>query len=166
MPQLTPVARDNSAACGGFPAVGHTKSRAGLAGAGWPRSKILLLTQAERRIGNCDRLAACIADLRGDSHRGRGAIVTAARPTASMASSASPPAPALHTDPGIITAACTPDRATGKLPVLRRNAQARYAAQCWKGAPCRAGARIEASTMGTDIRTVSPSLTQVSRAHL
>ena len=67
---------------------------------------------------------------------------------------------ALHADPVIVTQgdACATDRAVRKLVELRRYAETRYAAKSWGKATRRVVARIEASTLGLDIRFVVTSL--------
>ena len=66
----------------------------------------------------------------------------------------------LRADPAIVTVAdaCATQRAEEDRPVLRLFAETRYAAKSWKHQR-RVVARIEASTMGVDIRTVVTSLT-------
>jgi hypothetical protein len=66
----------------------------------------------------------------------------------------------LHADPaivGVADAVCV-DRATRGWPVLRRYAETLYAAKSWGTTGRRVVARIEASTMGLDIRYVVTSL--------
>ena len=65
----------------------------------------------------------------------------------------------LRADPTIATVAdaCATQRAEEDRPVLRLFAETRYAAKSWKHQR-RVVARIEASTMGMDIRTVVTSL--------
>jgi hypothetical protein len=78
----------------------------------------------------------------------------------------------LHADPVIVAAAdavCV-ERATRGLPVLRRYAETRYtakswAAQSWGDTGRRVVARIEASTLGLDIRFVVTSLKAGSAEH-
>jgi hypothetical protein len=67
---------------------------------------------------------------------------------------------ALHADPVIVTAAdaCATDRATRELVELRRYAEARYAAKSWGTHQRRVVARIEASSLGLDVRFVVTSL--------
>ena len=66
----------------------------------------------------------------------------------------------LRADPIIVTVAdaCATQRAEEDRPVLRLSAETRYAAKSWKHER-RVVARIEARTMGMDIRTVVTSLT-------
>jgi hypothetical protein len=66
----------------------------------------------------------------------------------------------LHRDPAIVTVAdalCV-KRAEHKAPVLRRYAETTYAARSWQKKR-RVAARIEASTLGLDIRFVVTNLT-------
>ncbi|CAN5597578.1 hypothetical protein BH10PSE14_BH10PSE14_35100 [soil metagenome] len=67
---------------------------------------------------------------------------------------------ALHADPVIVTQsdACATDRATRQLVELRRYAETRYAAKSWGTCKRRVAARIEASTLGLDVRFVVTSL--------
>jgi hypothetical protein len=170
---------------------------------------VLLLAQAERAMGICQRLAACIADLRDPARvihslpdilrasvfaiacgyedaddldaqpddpgfrlalgklPGSGAGL-ASQPTMSrwgnaptkrelarmMAAMidiycASYPAPLAAVTLDID--ACAVKRAQRQCPVLRHYAQTRYGAKSWKGQR-RVVARIEASTLGMDIR--------------
>ena len=74
----------------------------------------------------------------------------------------------LYADPVIVIAAdavCV-DRATRALPVLRRYAETRYAARSWHDTYRRVVARIEASTMGLDVRFVVTSLKDGSAEHM
>jgi hypothetical protein len=74
---------------------------------------------------------------------------------------------ALRADPAIVAAAdaCAVKRAQRQCPVLRHYAQTRYGAKSWKGQR-RVVARIEASTLGMDIRYVVTSLTEGSAEHI
>ena len=69
-----------------------------------------------------------------------------------------------HADPVIVTAAdaCATDRALRGLVELRRYAETRYAARSWSGTDRRVVARIEASSLGLDIRFVVTSLAEGS----
>ena len=73
----------------------------------------------------------------------------------------------LRADPVIVTAAdaCATKRAIKQFPVLRHYAETRYSAKSWS---CRrrVAARIEASTMGMDIRYVVTSLEEGSTEHI
>ena len=74
----------------------------------------------------------------------------------------------LHADPvmvGVADAVCV-DRATRGWPVLRRYAETRYAAKSWDATGRRVVARIEASTMGLDIRFVVTSLKEGTPEHI
>ena len=65
MPQTTPAGRDHSAAAFSFPAVRGTKVTAAFDGGRLTSDGgVLVLAQAERMMGICGRLAACIADPR------------------------------------------------------------------------------------------------------
>jgi hypothetical protein len=73
----------------------------------------------------------------------------------------------LHRDPAIVTVAdalCV-KRAEHKLPVLRLYAETTYAAKSWKQER-RVAARIEASTLGLDIRFVVTSLAERNAEYL
>jgi len=74
---------------------------------------------------------------------------------------------ALRADPVIVAAAdaCAVKRAQRQYPVLRNYAETRYGAKSWK---CRRRvvARIEASTLGMDIRYVVTSLQDGSAEHI
>ena len=67
---------------------------------------------------------------------------------------------ALHADPVIAAEgdACATDRALRELVELRRYAETRYAAKSWGTTKRRVVARIEASSLGLDIRFVVTSL--------
>jgi hypothetical protein len=73
----------------------------------------------------------------------------------------------LRADPVIAAAAdaCATKRAVRQFPVLRHYAETRYGAKSWS---CRrrVAARIEASTMGMDIRYVVTSLAEGSAEHI
>lgn len=65
MPQATPAKIDDSAAPISFPAVGRKKVTAAFDGGRLTSDGgVLLLAQAERAMGICAQLAACIADRR------------------------------------------------------------------------------------------------------
>jgi hypothetical protein len=65
MPQATPAMNDNIATSFRFPAVGGKKVSAAFDGGRLTSDGgVLLLSQAERTMGICRRLAACIADPR------------------------------------------------------------------------------------------------------
>ncbi|CAM5393788.1 Transposase DDE domain-containing protein OS=Sphingobium scionense OX=1404341 GN=GGQ90_005527 PE=4 SV=1 [Sphingobium scionense] len=65
MPQATPAMNDDIASTFRFPAVGRKKVTAAFDGGRLTSDGgVLLLAQAERTMGICHRLAACIADWR------------------------------------------------------------------------------------------------------
>lgn len=106
--------------------------------------------------------------LRGDSHYGRPEVMDWCEANGvdylfGLATNA-----ALRADPAIVTAAdaCATDRATRSLSVLRRYAETRYAAKSWRAQQRRVAGRIEASTMGMDIRYVVTSLDAGSAEHI
>ena len=74
---------------------------------------------------------------------------------------------ALRADPAIVAVAdtCAVKRAEEQRVILRNYAETRYGAKSWKGQR-RVVARIEASTLGMDIRYVVTSLTQGSAEHI
>lgn len=68
MPRSTPTAVDDSVTVFGFPAVRRKKVSAAFDGGRLTSDGgVLLLAQAERRIGICEQLADCIADRRDPS---------------------------------------------------------------------------------------------------
>ena len=68
MPQATPAGSDDSAPRFSFPAIGRKKLTAAFDGGRITSDGgVLLLAQAERAMGICRRLAACIADRRDPS---------------------------------------------------------------------------------------------------
>ena len=73
----------------------------------------------------------------------------------------------LRADPEIVKVAdaCAVKRAEDQRPVLRNYAETRYGAKSWT-CPRRVAARIEASTMGMDIRYVVTSFTEGSAEHI
>lgn len=73
----------------------------------------------------------------------------------------------LRADPKIVEAAdhCATKRAITQAPALRHYAETRYAAKSWK-CKRRVAARIEASTLGMDIRYVVTSLKRGSAEHI
>jgi hypothetical protein len=98
--------------------------------------------------------------LRGDSHYGRPEVMEWCDSNGvdyifGLATNA-----ALRADPVITAAAdaCATKRAIKQYPALRHYAETRYGAKSWN-CQRRVVARIEASTMGMDIRTVVTSLT-------
>jgi hypothetical protein len=98
--------------------------------------------------------------LRGDGHYGRPEIMAWCEANKVDYVFGLPGNRMLHADPAIVgmaDAVCV-DRATRGSPVLRRYAETRYAAKSWGTTGRRVVARIEASTMGLDIRFVVTSL--------
>jgi len=98
--------------------------------------------------------------LRGDGHYSRPEIMTWCEANKVDYVFGLPGNRMLHADPvlvGVADAVCV-DRATRGWPVLRRYAETRYGAKSWGTAGRRIVARIEASTMGLDIRFVVTSL--------
>lgn len=98
--------------------------------------------------------------LRGDGHYGRPEIMAWCEANGIDYVFGLPGNKMLHADPVIVSAAdaCATDRALRKLVELRRYAETRYAAKSWGASPRRVVARIEASTLGLDIRFVVTSL--------
>lgn len=98
--------------------------------------------------------------LRGNGHYGRPEIMTWCEINKVDYVFGLPSNRMLHADPaivGVADAVCV-DRATRGWPVLRRYAETLYAAKSWGTTGRRVVARIEASTMGLDIRYVVTSL--------
>lgn len=98
--------------------------------------------------------------LRGDGHYGRPEIMAWCEANKVDYVFGLPGNRMLHADPVIVGAAAAVcvDRATRGWPVLRRYGETRYAAKSWGTTNRRVVARIEASTMGLDIRFVVTSL--------
>jgi hypothetical protein len=98
--------------------------------------------------------------LRGDGHYGRPEIMALCEANGIDYVFGLPGNKMLHADPVIVSAAdaCATDRALRKLVELRRYAETRYAAKSWGTSTRRVVARIEASTLGLDIRFVVTSL--------
>ena len=106
--------------------------------------------------------------LRGDGHYGRPEIMAWCEANKVDYVFGLPGNRMLHADPVIVAAAdavCV-DRATRAWPVLRRYEETRYAARSWGKNDRRVVARIEASTMGLDIRFVVTSLKDGSPEHI
>jgi len=106
--------------------------------------------------------------LRGDGHYGRPEIMAWCEANTVDYVFGLPGNRTLHADPVIVAAAdavCV-DRATRALPALRRYAEASYAAKSWGDTGRRVVARIEASTMGLDVRFVVTSLKRGSAEHI
>jgi hypothetical protein len=98
--------------------------------------------------------------LRGDGHYSRPEIMAWCEANTVDYVFGLPGNRTLHADPVIVGAAdavCV-DRATRGWPVLRRYGETRYAAKSWGKIQRRVVGRIEASTMGLDIRFVVTSL--------
>lgn len=98
--------------------------------------------------------------LRGDGHYGRPEIMTWCDANGIDYVFGLPGNKMLHADPVIVSAAdaCATDRALRKLVELRRYTETRYAAKSWGTSTRRVVARIEASTLGLNIRFVVTSL--------
>jgi hypothetical protein len=106
--------------------------------------------------------------LRGDGHYGRPEIMAWCEANAIDYVFGLPGNKALHGDPVIVDRAdaCATDRALRGLGVLRRYTETRYAARSWGPRQRRVAARIEASSMGLDIRFVVTSLKTGSAEHI
>jgi hypothetical protein len=102
--------------------------------------------------------------LRGDGHYGRPEIMAWCEANGIDYVFGLPGNKTLHADPVIVSAAdaCATDRAERKLVELRRYAETHYAAKSWGASTRRVVARIEASTLGLDIRFVVTSITDGS----
>ena len=98
--------------------------------------------------------------IRGDGHYGRPEVMDFCEAHGVDYVLGLPTNAVLRADPTIVTVAdaCATQRAEEDRPVLRLFAETRYAAKSWK-CQRRVVARIEASTMGMDIRYVVTSLT-------
>jgi hypothetical protein len=98
--------------------------------------------------------------LRGDGHYGRPEPMTWCERNGVDYVFGLPGNAALHADPVIVTQAdsCATDRAIRGDCQLRRYTETRYAAKSWGKTKRRVVARIEASTLGLDIRFVVTSL--------
>lgn len=106
--------------------------------------------------------------LRGDGHYGRPEIMAWCEANEVDYVFGLPGNRTLHAEPVIVAAAdavCV-DRATRTLPVLRHYTETCYAAKSWGGTDRRVVARIEASTMGLDIRFVVTSLKDGSAEYI
>jgi hypothetical protein len=106
--------------------------------------------------------------LRGDGHYGRPEIMAWCEANGIDYVFGLPGNKALHADPIIVSHsdACATDRALRDLGVLRRYAETRYAARSWGPVKRRVAARIEASSMGLDIRFVVTSIDTGSAEHI
>lgn len=105
--------------------------------------------------------------MRGDGHYGRPEVMNWCEKNGVHYVLGLPTNAVLRSDPVIVTAAdaCATKRAEEQRPVLRHYAEMRYGAKSWK---CRrrVAARIEASTLGMDIRYVVTSLKHGSAEHI
>jgi len=98
--------------------------------------------------------------LRGDGHYGRPEIMAWCEANSIDYVFGLPGNAVLHADAMIVAAAdaCATDRALRGLVELRRYAETRYAAKSWGADTRRVVARVEASSLGLDIRFVVTSL--------
>ncbi|SDS59161.1 IS1380 family transposase [Erythrobacter sp. HL-111] len=105
--------------------------------------------------------------IRGDGHYGRPEVMAFCEAAHVDYVFGLPTNAALRADPVIVTAAdaCAVRRAECQLPVLCSYAETRYGAKSWNRQR-RVVARIEASTLGMDIRYVVTSLTQGSAEYI
>jgi len=106
--------------------------------------------------------------LRGDGHYGRPEIMAWCEANKVDYVFGLPGNRTLHADPVVVTAAdavCV-DRATRALPMLRRYVETSYAAKSWGDTGRRVVARIEATSLGLDIRFVVTSLKGDSAEHI
>jgi hypothetical protein len=105
--------------------------------------------------------------IRGDGHYGRPEVMTFCDEHGIDYVFGLPTNAVLRADPQIvkIADACAVKRAEEQHGVLRNYAQTRYGAKSWK-CQRRVVARIEASTLGMDIRYVVTSLEQGSPEHI
>jgi hypothetical protein len=105
--------------------------------------------------------------IRGDGHYGRGEVMSFCEVARVDYVFGLPTNAALRADPVIVAAAdaCAVKRAQRQYPVLRNYAETRYGAKSWK-CQRRVIARIEASTLGMDIRYVVTSLAEGSAEHI
>jgi hypothetical protein len=105
--------------------------------------------------------------IRGDGHYGRPEVMDWCEAGGVDYILGLPTNAVLRADPVIAAAAdaCATKRAVRQFPVLRHYAETRYGAKSWS---CRrrVAARIEASTMGMDIRYVVTSLAEGSAEHI
>ena len=106
--------------------------------------------------------------LRGDGHYGRPEIMACCEKNGIDYVFGLPGNKALHADPIIVSGgdACATDRVLRGLGELRRYAETRYAAKSWRTARRRVVARIEASSLGLDIRFVVTSIEAGSAEHI
>lgn len=105
--------------------------------------------------------------IRGDGHYGRPEVMTFCQSHGIDFVFGLPTNAALRANPDIVAAAdaCAVRRAQEDRVVLRSYAEIRYGAKSWK-CQRRVVARIEASTLGMDIRYVVTSLAEGSAEHI
>jgi hypothetical protein len=105
--------------------------------------------------------------IRGDGHYGRPEVMTFCEANDIDYVFGLPTNAVLRADPQIVRQAdaCAVERAEEQHVVLRNYAQTRYGAKSWK-CQRRVVARIEASTLGMDIRYAVTSLEQGSAEHI
>ena len=105
--------------------------------------------------------------IRGDGHYGRPEVMAFCEGHGVDYVLGLPTNAVLRAEPIIVTAAdaCATKRAIRQHPVLRAYAETRYGAKSW-ACQRRVVARIEASTMGMDIRYVVTSLADGSAEHI
>jgi hypothetical protein len=105
--------------------------------------------------------------IRGDGHYGRPEVMAFCDACGIDYVFGLPTNAVLRADPEIVKVAdaCAVKRAQEDHVVLRNYAETRYAAKSWKR-QCRVVARIEASTLGMDIRYVVTSLAEGSAEHI
>ena len=105
--------------------------------------------------------------IRGDGHYGRPEVMEWCEAGGVDYVLGLPTNAVLRADPNIVKVAdaCAVKRAINQEPALRNYAETRYAAKSWK-CQRRVAARIEASTLGMDIRYVVTSLTKGSAEHI
>ena len=105
--------------------------------------------------------------IRGDGHYGRPEVMAWCEGNGVDYVLGLPTNAVLRADAAIVTVAdaCAVRRAKAQHPVLRNYAETRYGAKSW-ACQRRVVARIEASTLGMDIRTVVTSLAAGSAEHI
>lgn len=105
--------------------------------------------------------------IRGDGHYGRPEVMAFCEAAGVDYVFGLPTNSALRADPVIVAVAdaCAVRRAKAQHPVLRNYAETRYGAKSWK-CQRRVVARIEASTLGMDIRYVVTSLADGSAEYI
>lgn len=105
--------------------------------------------------------------IRGDGHYGRPVVMAFCEAAGIDFLLGLPTNATLRAEPAIVAAAdaCAVRRAQRRVPVLRSYTETRYGAQSWNRQR-RVVARIEASTLGMDIRYVVTSLAEGSAEHI